>query len=144
METIKKTITREEITGYKAFDGTVFRDAEECRKYESSAEASATLAAWHYLVDERWDYDIFGNEEEHVLLFDCRDVEAYEIIHHWATLCGVYELKDFTPDYIGKRIAFFVDWDGHPAFNTYYATKDALLDLYTRHINALFADKETK
>lgn len=39
MEIIKVTKTVEEITGYKAFDGTEFKTKEECEKYEETASA---------------------------------------------------------------------------------------------------------
>ena len=142
MKEIKKTITREEITGYEAFDGTVFRSEDECRKYENSALAAAKRAAWHYLVAERSDWEIL-NDDSTLIIFDVPDATAYDTISHWAELEGAWDRANFTPAYIGKRVAFVDPEYDSLNFNTYFATKEALLANYTRAIEALFADKET-
>ena len=142
MEIIKKTITREEITGYKAFDGTWFRHEAGCIKYEESALCAAKAAAWHYLVGDRISYDIFDSDEQGLLVFDIPDANAYEVIRHWAELAQVWDLKNFTPEYIGERTAFF-DSYGDLSFNPYFATKKDMMALYAKEIDALFADKET-
>lgn len=145
MEELKRTITREETYGFKADDGTVFHSKEECLKYEESAVHAAKAAAWHYLVDERYDEDLFNNDYESLIIFDCPDAKAYEVIRHWAEVDHkVWDAKHFTPDYIGKRVAFFSNYDEDIYFNTHFATKEALMALYTKIIDSMFADKETK
>lgn len=141
MREIKEVVTREEITGYEACDGTLFRTKEACMKYEESAELVARKAAWYYLVaDERGSYDIFNSDDEYLTVFDIPDMEAYLAIANWANLIGVYDLGGFTPDYVGKRVAFLHNWDGY-YFNRHFATEEALMELYTKEIKACFADK---
>ena len=141
MREIKKVVTREEVTGYEACDGTVFRTKEECQKYEESAKFVAKKAAWHYLVaDVRGSYDLFNSDDEYLAVFDIPDMEAYRAIANWANLTGVYDNKDFTPDYVGKRVAFLHNWDGY-YFSTHFATEEAMMELYTKEIKACFADK---
>ena len=143
MKVIKKTITREEITGYEAFDGTRFFSAEECRKYEDTAVCAAKAAAWHYHIDDRYSYDIFDTDENYLIVFDIPDTKAYEVVRHWAEVDRVLDVKNFTPEYIGERVAFFHSWD-EICFNPYFATKKDMVALYMKEIEAMFADKETK
>lgn len=142
MKEIKTTRTIEEITGYAAEDGTLFFSKEACIKYEQSAEAAAKKAAWHYFVNDPISYDLFNTDEEGLLVFDCPNADAYTIIRHWAEAAGVWDAKNFTPDYIGKRVAFFQSF-GDISFNKHLATKDAMIALYMKEIEAMFADKET-
>ena len=74
-------------------------------------------------------------------MFDVPDTTAYEIILHWGNLAKVYRLGEFTPDYVGKRVAFmWCDWD-EPSFVPVYATKEQMIAFYTERIEAMFADK---
>ena len=144
MKINKETKTIEEITSYEAFDGTKFKTESECVKYESSAVATAKKAAWHYLVAERVDVDVFNSEDMGLYVFDVPDTTAYEIILHWGNISKIYRIEEFTPSYIGKRVAFcWYDWDG-TYFCPMYATKEQMLKFYTEHIEQLFADKETE
>lgn len=144
MKINKETKIIEEITSYEAFDGTKFKTESECIKYEESAVAAAKKAAWHYLVAERVDYDIFDSEDTGLNVFDVPDATAYEIILHWGNISKVYRIEEFTPTYIGKRVAFlWTEWDGI-SFCPVYATKEQMLEFYTEHIEQLFADKETE
>lgn len=61
MKEIKKEIQRiEYITKYEAADGTLFDDADECRKYENSARA-VLLTRYKTLVSNRFcEEDLFG------------------------------------------------------------------------------------
>lgn len=141
MKEIKTTKTIEEVTGYEAFDGTLFRTVEACKEYEDSAKGAAKQAAWHYLVDDRGSYDLFGCEESGLLVFDVPNADAYTIIRHWAELGKVWDAKGFTPDYIGKRVGFYTSWE-ECSFIKCYATKEAMLAFYTREIEKMFADKD--
>lgn len=143
MKEIKTTQTIEVVTGYEAMDGTIFRTREECEKYESSAKTAAKAAAWHYLVGDRGSYDVFKNEdEESLIVFDIPDMNAYLAIRTWAEGERAFNLALFTPDYIGKRTAFHNSW-GDIYFCKVYATKEAMLEFYTKEIESLFADKAT-
>lgn len=142
MKINKETKTIEEITSYEAFDGTKFKTEHECIKYEESACGCAKKAAWHYLVAERCNCDLFDTDDKGLWIFDIPDTNAYEVILHWATLHDVYRTSEFTPSYIGKRVAFmWSEWDV-PSFVPVYATKEAMLEFYTKEIEKMFADKE--
>lgn len=143
MKEIKTTRTIEEITGYEAFDGTWFSKAETCKEYESSAICAAKAAAWHYFVDEKGDYDLFNNDSDVMATFDVPDVKAYEVIRHWMELDHVWNAKDFTPDYVGKRIGLLSnEYDNDYYFSKHVATKEAAIEYYMKSIEAMFADKE--
>ena len=139
-----RTKTVDEIVNYEAFDGTTFKTEADCLKYEESAVGCAKQAAWHYLVAERCNYELFDTEDKGLWVFDVPDTHAYEVILHWATLHEVYRVSEFTPSYIGKRVAFmWCDWDV-PSFIPCYATKEQMLEFYTKEIEKMFADKEDK
>lgn len=61
MKEIKQEVQKVEyITKYKATDGTLFDDADECRKYENSARA-VLLTRYKTLVSNRFcEEDLFG------------------------------------------------------------------------------------
>lgn len=140
MKINKETKTIEEITSYEAFDGTKFKTESECMKYEESAVAAAKKAAWHYFVAERTDFDIFRCEDEGLYVFDVPDATAYEIILHWGNINEMYRISEFTPSYIGKRVAFTWNaWEA-PSFCPVYATKEQMIEFYTNCIEKLFAD----
>lgn len=143
MKEIKTTQTIEVVTGYEAMDGTIFRTREECEKYESSAKTAAKAAAWHYLVGDRGSYDVFkSDDEDRLIVFDIPDMNAYLAIRTWAEHEQVFDLQGFTPDYIGKRTAFHKSWDDI-YFCKFYATKEVMLEFYTKEIEDLFSDKVT-
>lgn len=144
MKINKTTKTIEEITSYEAFDGTQFKTESECIKYEESAHSAVKKAAWHYLVAERADDVVFYSDDECLCVFDVPDATAYEIILHWGAINKLYRIGEFTPSYIGKRVAFTRnECDGY-WFYPEYATKEQMLEFYTKHIEKLFADKETE
>lgn len=139
-----RTKTVEEIVNYEAFDGTTFKTEADCMKYEDSALGCAKQAAWHYLVADRISYDLFNSEDQGLWVFDVPDVTAYEIILLWGKLGEAYDIEKFTPEYVGKRVAFrWCDWDG-PSFIPVYATKEQMIAFYTAEIERMFADKEDK
>jgi hypothetical protein len=143
MKEIKTTQTIEVVTGYEAMDGTIFRSKEECEKYESSAKAAAKAAAWHYLVDDRISWEIFRDESQGLYIFDIPDAKALDVILRWAYLADVEKAERLTPDLIGKRIGvMWSEWDV-PFVCKEYLTKEAMLEFYTKEIEALFADKTT-
>ena len=144
MKINKEIKTIEEITSYEAFDGTKFKTESECVKYENSAIATAKKAAWHYLVAERVDVDVFNSEDMGLYVFDVPDTTAYEVILHWGNISNIDKIDKFTPSYVGKRVAFcWYDWDD-TSFCPMYATKEQMIEFYTEHIEQLFADKETE
>ena len=144
MKINKETKTIEEITSYEAFDGTKFETKNECIKYENSAVVAAKKAAWHYLVAERCDYDVFNSEDTGLYVFDVPDTTAYEVILHWGNINDICNIEEFTPSYIGKRVAFCWYDCTYISFCPMYATKEQMIKFYTEHIEKLFADKETE
>ena len=143
MKELTKTVTTTEVTGYEAFDGTVFQSKEECRKYETSAATVAKQAAWHYLVADRGEYDLFRYDDVGLLIFDVPDIKAFGIIANWANLCGVWDANRFTPDYVGKRVGFYQTC-GDFEFVPEFATKEAMLTYFTKHIEDLYRDADPK
>ena len=141
MKKLTTTITREEIIGYEAFDGTRFHNEEECDKYEKSAKAAAKRTAMQYLIREYGSWDLLNNDEDALLVFDVRDMDAYKAVTHWAELASVPGRVKFTTDYIGSKVAFFDYGCDDIYFNETYATKESLTKFYMGLIEAAFADK---
>ena len=141
MKEIKTIRTIEEVTGYEAMDGTIFRSKGECEKYESSAEAAAKTAAWHYLVADRTSYNLIRDDDQGFYIFDIPNVKALEIILHWAHLANVDKVERITADLIGKRICImWTEWDV-PFVCKEFLTEESMIAWYTECIRELFADK---
>lgn len=142
MKKITKTITEERVVGYEAFDGTTFFSEAECKKYEESAVGVASKLAWAYLVRECSADEFFDSGEISFLVFDVPDEKAYCAIANWAHLEGAWDAGEFTPDYIGKRVAFHHCYGSELCFSKWCATEEAATNFYLNAIRRVFADKE--
>lgn len=123
MEIIKETRMVEEIKGYKAYDGTIFESKEECKKYESTANAviinrfkqlvvkeleGCEITDWgNGLVgigtDEDWYYALVEIKNES----DLMTAQMYQKISG----CGKH---GFTEDMIGKRVVVSIGGGIYP------------------------------
>ena len=64
MEQIKIKVETEHIK-YKALDGTLFNDKEECKKYEESAKCVLLSKYNKYVIKQCSEYDIFRVGDEY-------------------------------------------------------------------------------
>ena len=143
MKEIKKTITREEIAYYEAFDGTWFSHKDACEEYEATALAAARKTAWAYRIRCVDDYEFTMSVglcgDDCIQVFDVPNAEALEIINHWMVLETCDGIVD--PCYIGKRV-LIADryYDGNYCIGTY----EEVLDRSVGTLNHIYRDKETK
>ena len=79
MKELKITKTIEEVNGYEAFDGKIFKEKEECEKYERSAYGVITKEFEQLFVGERfpechiWEEYGYGSEEFEMAIIDIKD-----------------------------------------------------------------------
>lgn len=61
MKELKRTITREEVYGYEAYDGTTFKTEQECVNYEETAEAVINKRFNDLIIETHNEYQLFNN-----------------------------------------------------------------------------------
>lgn len=81
METVKIEKTIEEIK-YKAIDGTLFLNKEECKKYEDTCRCVLNTKYKKYIKDSKSEYDIFhhGSEDYIYDIVEISDDKIKDII----------------------------------------------------------------
>lgn len=81
METVKIEKTIEQIK-YKAIDGTLFTNQEECKKYEDTCRCILNAKYKKYVKDSKTEYDIFhhGSEDYVYDIVEISDDKIKDII----------------------------------------------------------------
>ena len=128
MEAIKRTITTEEITGYKAIDGAWFKTEDQCRAYEESAKIVAHKMVEPYIVGKTNCYELFegnGSEEEDIDIVYIKDADVLRNVNQWRILCEK-SVEIFEEDCIGKTV--LIGWDYDRCLSWSFGTIDDLLD----------------
>ena len=141
MEIIKEMV---EVTkGYKATDGTFFKDESECRKYEASAFAAAQAAA-HTLVTKKTSAEgVFGDYmfccEDTVMVFDIKNADDLQLINTYLKLLNVGNAT-VGPCYIGQKVAI----DLYAYDNCIYiiGTRDEMEKNFQANMDLLFGPRE--
>lgn len=120
---IEEKIVKETV-GYEAIDGKIFKDAEECRKYENTCKA-VLMAEYKPLVkgwlSEYYLYETGGEEYgwDIVEIKSAQDLEAVnKVLKYYHN-----EAKIIPFDYIGKIILVTNGYDG---IEGYWTTFDVL------------------
>lgn len=92
--TVKETVSHIE---YIANDGTQFKDKQECRKYEESAQGVLMAKYMDYVVKQTTEDDIYGcgSEDYCMDVVQVKDVNAITIISQLFIL--------FNPQYNGSN-----------------------------------------
>lgn len=114
MKEIKTTKTIEEVNGYEAFDGKIFKEKEECEKYERSAYGVITKEFEQLFVGERftenqiWEDYGYGSEEFEMAVIDIKDEKDLFIANRYFefTNSNLIDKK-----YIGKRVLVNLGYD---------------------------------
>ena len=111
MKELKRQKTIEEVVGYEAFDGKVFKTEEECEKYEESSYSAITKDFEQLIVGKRfeecriWEDFGYGSDEYEMAVIDIRDENDLYIANRY--------YQQFAPDnvdmtidknYIGNRV----------------------------------------
>ena len=116
MKEIKRTI--EEVTGYEAIDGKVFRDKEECKIYEESAMCVMLKELDKYLVRKEGNgRDIIVNsygyllgyvsEDDLYAIYKLKDkdaVRAFSMVQNYRE----HQIDNNLDEYIGKEILVLI------------------------------------
>ena len=114
MKELKITKTIEEVNGYEAFDGKIFKEKEECEKYEKSAYGVITKEFEQLFVGERfcecqiWEEYGYGSEEFEMAVIDIKDEKDLFIANKYFELTN-NNLID--KKYIGKRVLVNLGYD---------------------------------
>lgn len=118
MKKIEKEITRiERITEYEATDGTVFKNEEECKKYEASAKCAIESA--YKKTFKTFDGIGISTESCRFATFGC-DSKLYAVKINNADELKVFNMRqgkdndNLGADSIGKEIVIEApDWDDY-------------------------------
>jgi len=113
MEVIKRTREVEEVIAYEAADGTRFSSAEECEKYEQSAQLAIYNGFIGLSVDGKpfvetaiWDAYGYGSEEWEMLVIEIKNENDLKVANMFAEMqeTNADYTNRFTSDHIGKRL----------------------------------------
>ena len=117
MKTLTRTKTIEEVYGYEAEDGTVFKTEQECINYEESARAVIEREFRKLMVGGKpfsetyiWEGYGYGSEEYEMAIIDIKDLNDLEIANRYYEIHkGKYEANrnvDHSIDkkYIGQKV----------------------------------------
>lgn len=149
MKEIKRTRTIEEVTGYEAEDGTVFKTKEECEKYESTAKVVVYKAFKELMVDGKpfaecniWEDFGYGSEEFDLAVIEIKDETDLEIANRYYELNGGFNISK---DFIGKKVLVDIGfcYDKVKEYNPNPRTKEMLIEQFTKDI-AKFFEPEAK
>ena len=143
MKEIKRTKTIEEVVGYEAFDGKIFKTEEECKTYEKSAYGILRKGLEDLIVGESFNETMifedfgYGSEEYGLAVIEIKD-EAdlfkanhyYEYVNNGCKLIG--------KEYIGKRVLVNLGYEWDRAVPPVPRTEDELKECLERAIKTYF------
>lgn len=144
MKKITTTKTIEEVTGYEALDGTFFRSAEECEKYEESAVGIIKARAKEYLIGETTIYGLLneGSDECGVEIYNIADKDAAATISQLIYIkCGERDTCS-VDEYIGKELIIFWSYDEDYAW--FYTIDSLTKSIKNNYKNAIERYAERK
>lgn len=159
METIKTTRTIEEVIGYKAFDGTEFKDKEECKKYENTArnviiknfkeiviKVLEGYTMTNLTIDKRTCADVCPlcgcGEDWHYALICIKDENDLKIAQMYQELAFSNAKRRFTSDDIGKELVISVG-ESYGDHCYVWGTIDECVDNYRKAL-MMFKDDDVK
>lgn len=144
MEVIKRTRTIEEVTGYEAEDGTIFKTKEECEKYEDTAKVAVYKAFKELMVNgeefaecEIWENFGYGSEEFDLAVIDIKSETDLEIANRYYELNGGYSISK---DFMGKKVLVNIGfcYDNRKDCPPNPRTKEMLIEEFTKDITKFF------
>lgn len=150
MKEIKQMI--EKVTGYEAFDGTVFKTEVECVKYEGTAEAVITKRFFSHIVKGNKNYGVVdpwstiilhGYEEDVDVLYDMKDDEAVKDFEMYAQLKEYYNADQDIDKYKGEIIlvSLYIGGEERCLIN---GTEKEILEDFTKFVKKIFDYSESK
>ena len=145
MKEIKESRIIEEVKGYEASDGTFFKDANECKKYEESARAIITARAKEYRVYDGTCDDLYYDfsSENKLEIYDIVDADAAKAVAQY-----MYEKSDNYREinidkYIGEK--FIVCWSYDEDYCWWYTISELMGEInanYTKMITPKTKEKK--
>ena len=141
MKEIKVTKTIEEVTGYEANDGTWFKTAEECKKYEESARAVVSAQFRQLVVGGVfcetciWEDYGFGNDEWEMCVIEIKDVNDLEIANRYYKMVNSPLIDK---SYIGQRVLVHLGTPYDRQVNAVPRTREQLIENFTKTIDRFF------
>lgn len=146
MKEIKQSRIIEEVTGYEAFDGTVFKTKDECIKYEGTAEAVITKRFFSHVIKGNKDYGVVdpwgtiilhGYEEDVDVLYDMKDEEAVKDFEMYVQLKEYYNKDQDVSKYKGEIIlvALYIGGEERCYIE---GTEEELIENFTKFVKKTF------
>lgn len=141
MKEIKVSKTIEEVTGYEAMDGTLFKTEEECKKYEESAEGVITAQFRQLVVGGVfvetciWENYGYGNDDWEMCVIDIKDVNDLEIANRYYKM---YHCPLIDKSYIGQRILVQLGCSYDRNVHPLPRTREQLIEQFTNTIDKYF------
>lgn len=151
MKEIKTTRVIEEVTAYEADDGTRFKTADECKKYENSAHYAIYNQFLGLAISEPFpECDIFenfgyGSEEYNLAIVDIKDEKDLKIANMFAEMQvpdarGNEKKLRFDSSRIGQRLLVGIGCDYNE--NCYiYGTQEELIEKFKHDIEKFYNPK---
>lgn len=114
MKEITKEVTKTEIVGYEANDGTKFSSAEECRKYEQTAFSVINKRFLDMKVDNEFDGETLGDAisggwlngycGDTFVIIEIKNEDDLRAANMYWNIVTYRSGECFKEDMIGKRI----------------------------------------
>ena len=150
MRKIEKEITTKTIvTEYEASDGKIFKNEEDCKKWENSYECTITNCFKkipQISINGEYSYLNGSNCDDEVIAIMPRDLEDIKVINAYvkATTCGE-ELK-ITHESVGRvlllNFGYEHEWCGYYDLDKHFEQIKKDYEEYKHRINKLVNGKE--
>ena len=153
MKESKRTKTVEEIIGYEAEDGTMFKEKEECVKYEATAKAVIYDRFKQLIVDEPflechiWERFGYGGEEFQLAVIEIKNEDDLNALNMFHKAYKFYENKPISSDFIGHRVLInlgYVYDGGMGDCSMQPRTEEQLIEDFKTDIKKFFYPNEQK
>ena len=144
---IKKVQKIEEVITYEAYDGTVFKTEEQCKKYEETARAVIEKAFYSLMIHERpfpecgiFEDFGYGSEEFEMAVIDIKDVNDLEIANRYFAFHQGTNPRLIGAEYIGKRVLVNMGYvyDDFKDVNPRPITEKELVEMFTKDVHRYF------
>lgn len=149
MKEIKRTKTIEQLVGYEAFDGKIFKTEDECRNYEQSAYGVLRKGLEDLMVGESFNETMlfedfgYGSEEYGLAVIEIKDEDdLFKVNHYYEFVnevngCHICH-NPIGKEYIGKRVLINLGCEWDRAVPPNPRTEDELKECLERAIKTYF------
>lgn len=144
MKELKKTVTKEVITGYETDDGHVFASREEAEKYEKTAEYAIITQFNELMVGKKFAeceiYESFGygSDEYYYCVIEILNEKDLNTALMYQKLKSPNESRKFNRDMIGKKILVALGYGDYDEQCTPFYTYEELVDRFAKETKEFF------